>query len=111
MKKIFTQLITIILILLSYNSFSIPKLNSYPSAIATIFIDFDGHYVQSTVWNNGNPINCAASGLTDAQIIEAFNRSAEDFRPFNVNLTTDSTGGMIRLLLFSATGMVTVLKK
>ncbi|MBK9485334.1 MAG: T9SS type A sorting domain-containing protein [Chitinophagaceae bacterium] len=91
MKKIFTQLITIILILLSYNSFSIPKLNSYPSAIATIFIDFDGHYVQSTVWNNGNPINCAASGLTDAQIIEAFNRSAEDFRPFNVNLTTDST--------------------
>jgi|APGre2960657404_1045060.scaffolds.fasta_scaffold08926_2 hypothetical protein len=91
MKKIFTQLTTIILLLLSYNSFGIPKLNSYPSAIATIFIDFDGHYVQSSVWNNGNPINCTASGLTDAQIIEAFNRSAEDFRPFNVNLTTDST--------------------
>lgn len=91
MKKIFTSLICTALLLLSLSAFSVPKLNSFPSAVATIFIDFDGHYVQSSVWNNGNPIICSPSGMTDAQIIEAFNRAAEDYRPFNINLTTDST--------------------
>ena len=91
MKKIFTPLISAVLLMFSLNAFSVPKLNSFPSAVATIFIDFDGQYVQSTVWNNGNPSNCAPSGMTDAQITEAFNRAAEDYRPFNVNLTTDST--------------------
>jgi hypothetical protein len=90
MKKTFTSLICTILALISFNAFSVPKLNSYPSATATIFIDFDGHYVQSTVWNGGNLINCAASGMTDLQIVEAFNRVAEDFRPFDINITTDS---------------------
>lgn len=89
MKKFFKPLFFSTLLLLSLNVFSVPILNSFPSAQATILVDFDGHLVQSSVWNNGNPINCAASGLTDAQIIEAFNRAAEDFRPFNINLTTD----------------------
>jgi hypothetical protein len=91
MKKIFTSLICTVLLLISFSAFSVPKLNSYPAATATIFLDFDGHYVQSTVWNNGNPINCTASGMTDPQIIEAFNRVAEDYRPFDINITTDST--------------------
>ncbi len=91
MKKIFTSLICTVLVLISFSAFSVPKLNSYPAATATIFLDFDGHYVQSTVWNNGNPINCTASGMTDPQIIEAFNRVAEDYRPFDVNITTDET--------------------
>lgn len=91
MKKIFTLLCCTALLLTSLSVFSIPKLNSWPSARATIFIDFDGHYVQNGLWNNGNPINCAASGMTDPQIIEAFNRVAEDYRPFDINITTDST--------------------
>jgi hypothetical protein len=91
MKKIFTLLICTVLVLVSFSAFSIPKLNSYPSAQATIFVDFDGHTVQSSVWNNGNPIFCAGSGMTDAQITEAFYRIAEDYRPFNLNITTDST--------------------
>lgn len=90
MKKLFTLLIFTAICLLSNKSFSTPVLNSYPSASATIFLDFDGHYVQSSVWNNGLPINCAASTMTYQQITEAFNRVAEDFRPFNVNITTDS---------------------
>ncbi len=90
MKKIFTSLICTLLLLISFSAFSVPKLNSYPSAVATIFLDFDGHFVQSTVWNGGNPINCAASGFTDLQITEAFNRVAEDYRPFDLNITTDS---------------------
>ena len=91
MKKLFTLLILPVTLLFSINAFSVPILNSYPAATATIFLDFDGHYVQSSVWNNGNPINCAASGMTDAQITEAFYRVAEDYRPFNINITTDST--------------------
>ncbi len=90
MKKTFTSLICTLLLLSSFNAFSVPKLNSYPAATATVFLDFDGHYVQSTLWNNGNPINCTAAGMTDLQIIETFNRVAEDFRPFDINITTDS---------------------
>ncbi|MBK8493835.1 MAG: hypothetical protein IPL50_01670 [Chitinophagaceae bacterium] len=91
MKKFFTLLILTTALLFSNTAFSIPKLNSYPTAIATIFLDFDGHYVQSSVWNSGMPFNCAASGMTDLQITEAFYRVAEDYRPFNINITTDST--------------------
>jgi hypothetical protein len=78
-------------LLFTLNGFSVPKLSSYPSAPATIFLDFDGHYVSGTIWNGGNPISCAAANMNDAQITEAFNRVAEDYRPFNVNVTTDST--------------------
>lgn len=89
MKKNFTLLL-IAAITFSFKSFAIPKLNSYPSAAATIFLDFDGHYVQSTVWNGGNSFYCNPSGMTDPQITEAFNRVAEDYRPFDINITTDS---------------------
>lgn len=90
MKKYFTLLTIIVSLFISNNVFSIPKLNSFPSASATIYLDFDGQYVQSTVWNGGNPLDCAPSGLNEAQITEVFNRVAEDYRPFNINITTDS---------------------
>jgi hypothetical protein len=68
-----------------------PLLSSYPTAIAVIYLDFDGHTVEGTSWNWSLPaIECKASGLDSAQITEVFNRVAEDFRPFNVNVTTDS---------------------
>jgi hypothetical protein len=69
----------------------VPLLSSYPSASAVIFLDFDGHTVQNTYWNWNGPIYCGASGLNAAQITEVYNRVAEDYRPFNVNITTDST--------------------
>jgi hypothetical protein len=34
---------------------------------------------------------CEGSGLTTEQITEVFNRVAEDYRPFALNITTDST--------------------
>jgi hypothetical protein len=68
-----------------------PVLSSYPSAIPTIFLDFDGQTVSGTSWNVSGPIYCGSSGLSDAQITEVFNRVAEDYRPFVVNVTTDST--------------------
>ena len=98
MKKLFTLLIIAASLLFSITAFSIPKLNSFPGAPSVIFLDFDGHYVQSSVWNNGNPINCASSGMTDPQITEAFYRVAEDYRPFNITITTDSTVFLAALL-------------
>ncbi len=89
MKKLFTSLIFSVLLLFSSNVFAVPILNSLPSASATIYLDFDGQLVQGTIWNGGNPINCAASGLTNTQITEIFQRVAEDYRPFNLNITTD----------------------
>jgi hypothetical protein len=76
---------------ISFNSYGLPKLSSLPTASATIFLDFDGHKVISTGWNGGAPLLCAASGMTDAQVTEIFNRVSEDYRPFNINITTDST--------------------
>lgn len=66
-----------------------PSLNSFPTASATILLDFDGHDVSSSMWNYGTPFSCMPAAMTDVQITEAFNRVAEDFRPFNINVTTD----------------------
>ena len=68
-----------------------PALNSFPTASSTILLDFDGHDVSSSMWNYGTPFSCLPAVMTDAQITEAFNRVAEDFRPFNINITTDLT--------------------
>jgi hypothetical protein len=88
MKKLTLPLF---ILLLTLTSAAIPKLSSYPSATATIFLDFDGHNVSPGVWNGGMPFACAPSGLSDLAITEIFNRTAEDFRPFDINITTDST--------------------
>src|SRR5262245_10148228 len=69
----------------------VPVLSSYPSANGVVFLDFDGHTVNGTSWNYNGPIVCGASGLTSTQIETVFNRVAEDYRPFDVNVTTDST--------------------
>ncbi|MDI3318941.1 T9SS type A sorting domain-containing protein [Pinibacter soli] len=69
----------------------IPILNSYPSAKATVYLDFDGQYVTGTSWNWDGPIDAQPSGLANDQITEIFNRISEDYRPFNLNITTDST--------------------
>ncbi len=69
----------------------VPKLSSYPSAAATLFIDFDGHTVKGTSWNWGGPIYAQPAELNNAAITEIFNRVSEDYRPFNLNVTTDST--------------------
>lgn len=60
-----------------------------PTASATIYLDFDGQNINSPYWNGGNPFTCAPSGLSDVQITEIYNRVAEDYRPFNINITTD----------------------
>ena len=86
MKNILSIFITA---LISISAFSQPKLSSYPAAPAVIYLDFDGEYVNSALWNGGNPIDCTPASLSAEQITEVFNRVAEDFRPFEINITTD----------------------
>jgi hypothetical protein len=91
MKTTFTPFPLLLALVISFNVYSLPKLSSLPSANATVFLDFDGHTVSSGVWQSGNTFTCAPSGLTDAQITEVFYRVSEDYRPFDLNITTDST--------------------
>lgn len=92
MKNLFQYVIAFMLLLTSFSGIAqIPVYNSYPSAAATVFLDFDGQYVDGTSWNMNGPITCGPSNLTTAQITEIFNRVSEDYRPFNINITTDST--------------------
>ena len=82
----------IISLLFSVVSYSqTPILNSYPSASATILLDFDGQFLNGTSWNYNGPITLGPANLNNDQITEVFDRVAEDYRPFNINITTDST--------------------
>ncbi len=75
-------------------------LSSLPSASQTIYLDFNGHTTTGTLWNstyNQPTINTPAYSL-DGQaafsnqellrIQGIYQRVVEDFRPFNVNVTT-----------------------
>lgn len=68
---------------------SVYDLQSLPGAYGCVLLDFDGYYLPpGTGWVNGNALNAAHSGMSDAQIQEAWDLISEDFRPFNVNITT-----------------------
>lgn len=69
----------------------IPILNSYPAITnKVVYLDFDGQVVSGTGWNSGNTINALPSTKNNASIIEIWKRISEDYRPFDVNITTDS---------------------
>ncbi len=69
----------------------IPVLNSRPSnASKVIYLDFDGQVVTGTLWNNGNTVNAVASTASQNSIKQIWQRVSEDYRPFDVNVTTDS---------------------
>jgi len=90
MKNIFLPVLFLLLGIGTANA-QVPALSSYPSATAVLFLDFDGHTVDGTSWNMSGPIYCAPAALDNSQITTIFNRVAEDYRPFNINITTDST--------------------
>nr|MBA3314559.1 FG-GAP repeat protein [Planctomycetaceae bacterium] len=81
------------------------KLHSLPGADFVIYLDFDGHTTVGTNWNTayngGNPI-VSPRFSTDANpafnageleyIQRVWQRVAEDFAPFNVDVTTEDPG-------------------
>lgn len=71
-----------------------PLLNSRATAAGVIYLDFDGETVIDPSWNSGVTIVAAPAtigtlAITTAQMTDVWNRVAEDFRPFNLNVTTD----------------------
>lgn len=82
------------------------KLHSRPGSNRVIFLDFDGHVTSGTSWNTnytgGAPINSAPYSLdgdpttfnTQEQdaIQYIWQRVAEDFAPFDVDVTTEDPG-------------------
>ena len=91
MKIFYQYLLSALLLLGSFQTFAqTPIYSSNPAASAVLFLDFDGHTVAGTSWNVSGPIVCGPSNLDATKITQIFNRVAEDYRPFNINVTTDS---------------------
>ncbi|MBK1882373.1 cadherin domain-containing protein [Luteolibacter pohnpeiensis] len=67
----------------------IPILNSLPRAAATIYLDFDGEVIEGQAWEGGERIVATAYNLPASEVIEMWQRVAEDYAPFEVNVTTD----------------------
>lgn len=67
----------------------VPALNSYPSAEAVLYLDFDGEQVDGTSW--GTSITAAATGYSSTKITDIWKRVAADMEPFNLNVSTDES--------------------
>jgi len=79
------------------------SLHSLPGADLIIYLDFDGHTTTGTAWNSGGLDSIVSPGFS-ADIDAKFNateleyiqrvwqRVAEDFAPFNVDVTTELPG-------------------
>nr|WP_052477526.1 zinc-dependent metalloprotease family protein [Kibdelosporangium sp. MJ126-NF4]CEL12688.1 hypothetical protein [Kibdelosporangium sp. MJ126-NF4]CTQ93552.1 hypothetical protein [Kibdelosporangium sp. MJ126-NF4] len=75
------------------------QLHSRPGSNRTIYLDFDGHSVEGTAWNGGARIDAPPydsdgnpSSFNDAErskIYEAFLSVSEDYRTFDVDVTTE----------------------
>ncbi|MBC7903437.1 MAG: hypothetical protein H7Y27_08435 [Gemmatimonadaceae bacterium] len=86
----FIRTILLILLLTGTATAQVDRMNSLAGAGPTIFLDFDGQFVSGTIWNWNGSINAQPAALNAGAISEIFNRVAEDFRPFEINVTTDS---------------------
>lgn len=75
-------------------------LHSKPGAAKVIYLDFDGHVITGTAWNStvssykakafDTDGNIGAFSATElSQIAEVWHRIAEDYAPFNVDVTTE----------------------
>lgn len=68
------------------------RVASRPGSPRVIFLDFEGGTVSGTSWNtlynNGNAINYQASTIGIATQRTTWQRIAEDFAPFDINVTT-----------------------
>lgn len=72
---------------------SVPVFNSLPGAVAVAYLDMDGQVVSGTQWASGGTINARGivGTLTNTQLLEICRRTAEDFAPFQINVTTEES--------------------
>ena len=65
------------------------NLESLPGSPYVIYLDFDGEVVSGTSWLGGATINAAPRNYSDIKIFNIWEIMAEDFRSFDVNVTTN----------------------
>jgi hypothetical protein len=68
---------------------AIPILHSLPGTEATVYLDFDGEVIEGHSWEGGARIVAPAYNLPASEVTTMWRRVAEDFAPFEVNVTTD----------------------
>lgn len=81
------------------------KLHSRPGASKTVFIDFDGAEISDTAWNNDSGVKAWKARPYDMDnkpksfntqeigaMADIWRRIAEDFAPFEVDVTTEDPG-------------------
>lgn len=71
---------------------AIIKLESRPGAKGVLYIDFDGEKGPFPGWGPGGTVgnfDAEAPEVTDAEVTEVWSRVVEDYKPFNINVTTD----------------------
>ena len=66
-----------------------PIRESRPGVTAVVYLDMDGEQVTSSSWNGGELITAASPQFSDSKAIAVWERVSEDFRPFQINVTTD----------------------
>lgn len=75
------------------------SLHSRPGATNTLYLDFDGHLISGTAWSStdlearpydidGDPTGFSQTEIDN--IAEIWRRIAEDFAPFDIDVTTES---------------------
>ncbi len=79
------------IVALSPGGTGVPACSSRPTATSVLYLDFEGGSLTSAFWNAGRTVTYAAAGLTNAQMLTLWSHLSEDYRPFNVNVTTDRT--------------------
>jgi hypothetical protein len=69
----------------------VPIFNSNPGATAVAYLDMDGQTVTGTRWNGGATIvaGTMVGVISEQEMLEICVRTAEDFAPFQINVTTD----------------------
>lgn len=69
---------------------AVPSYSSLPGSANVVYLDFDGYDLPAgSAWNNGVALTTAASGYSDSEIYQAWSLVAEDYAPFDINITTD----------------------
>lgn len=75
------------------------RLHSRPGALRTLYLDFDGYSARDTVWHagtvNARPFDedgdpSRFSDLEKTHIQEVWQRVAEDYAPFDIDVTTEA---------------------
>ena len=95
-----------------------PAFHSRPGAKAVLYLDFNGHIITGTAWNTtvssytARPFNTDTDATTfstaeQVAIRMIFQRVAEDFRPFDIDITTEEPSAFglttARVLITTAT--------